>query len=708
MLFATPIEKVSRIGPQYQKRLSRLKIKTVGQLIFHFPHRYEDFSNITTIAQAEMNKPICLQGEITSIKNIRTFRKRMYLTEAELKDDSGKIKVVWFNQPYLINTLKKGDLVLLTGKIVSKNGKKYLSSPAYEKIIDKANFDPTHTGRIIPVYPETEGVSSRWLRFIIKPLLTKIRNQIPETLPIEILEKEKLLPIREAIWQIHFPDDFNKVAAAKQRFVFEELFNLALLVLWEKLKLAKEKALSIPTNLTEIKNFLNALPFQLTDDQKKALWQILKDLEKPQPMNRLLNGDVGSGKTVVATIAALNTISAGFQAAFMAPTEILAKQHFKTLQNFLKPWGVKIALMTGKENFLNDQKLKRKEILEKIKTGEVNLILGTHALIQEEVDFKKLGLVIIDEQHRFGIEQRAKLCRKQNFTPHLLSMSATPIPRTLALTIYGDLDLSLIKELPAGRKQIITRIVPPEERQATYEFIRQEVKKGRQVFVICPRIEPSKKKDNEEQGLFLSELTDERKLVWAEIKAVKNEYEKLAKDIFPDLRVGMLHGKMKTTEKEEILNKFKNREIDILVATSVVEVGIDFPNATIMMIEDADKFGLAQLHQFRGRVGRGDQQSYCFLFSEFIYNPRLRAMTLYQDGFTLAEKDLKLRGPGDLTGLRQWGVPDLVMASLLTDLELVERARQRAKEILAKDPNLKNYPSLREKLKEFQQRIHLE
>jgi len=317
-------------------------------------------------------------------------------------------------------------------------------------------------------------------------------------------------------------------------------------------------------------------------------------------------------------------------------------------------------------------------------------------------------LVIIDEQHRFGIEQRAKLCRKQNFTPHLLSMSATPIPRTLALTIYGDLDLSLIKELPAGRKQIITRIVPPEERQATYEFIRQEVKKGRQVFVICPRIEPSKKKDNEEQGLFLSELTDERKLVWAEIKAVKNEYEKLAKDIFPDLRVGMLHGKMKTTEKEEILNKFKNREIDILVATSVVEVGIDFPNATIMMIEDADKFGLAQLHQFRGRVGRGDQQSYCFLFSEFIYNPRLRAMTLYQDGFTLAEKDLKLRGPGDLTGLRQWGVPDLVMASLLTDLELVERARQRAKEILAKDPNLKNYPSLREKLKEFQQRIHLE
>jgi len=708
MLFATPIEKVSRIGPQYQKRLSRLKIKTVGQLIFHFPHRYEDFSNITTIAQAEMNKPICLQGEITSIKNIRTFRKRMYLTEAELKDDSGKIKVVWFNQPYLINTLKKGDLVLLTGKIVSKNGKKYLSSPAYEKIIDKANFDPTHTGRIIPVYPETEGVSSRWLRFIIKPLLTKIRNQIPETLPIEILEKEKLLPIREAIWQIHFPDDFNKVAAAKQRFVFEELFNLALLVLWEKLKLAKEKALSIPTNLTEIKNFLNALPFQLTDDQKKALWQILKDLEKPQPMNRLLNGDVGSGKTVVATIAALNTISAGFQAAFMAPTEILAKQHFKTLQNFLKPWGVKIALMTGKENFLNDQKLKRKEILEKIKTGEVNLILGTHALIQEEVDFKKLGLVIIDEQHRFGIEQRAKLCRKQNFTPHLLSMSATPIPRTLALTIYGDLDLSLIKELPAGRKQIITRIVPPEERQVTYEFIRQEVKKGRQVFVICPRIEPSKKKDNEEQGLFLSELTDERKLVWAEIKAVKNEYEKLAKDIFPDLRVGMLHGKMKTTEKEEILNKFKNREIDILVATSVVEVGIDFPNATIMMIEDADKFGLAQLHQFRGRVGRGDQQSYCFLFSEFIYNPRLRAMTLYQDGFTLAEKDLKLRGPGDLTGLRQWGVPDLVMASLLADLELVERARQRAKEILAKDPNLKNYPSLREKLKEFQQRIHLE
>ncbi|MGB9743575.1 MAG: ATP-dependent DNA helicase RecG [Minisyncoccales bacterium] len=708
MILATPIEKISRIGPQYQKRLNRLKIKTVGQLIFHFPFRYEDFSNITTIAQAEINKPVCLQGEITAIKNIRTFRKKIYLTEAELKDESGKIKVIWFNQPYLINTLKKGDFVLLTGKIVSKNGKKYLSSPAYEKIIDKTNFDPTHTGRIIPVYPETEGVSSRWLRFIIKPLLTKIRNQIPETLPAEILEKENLLPIREAIWQIHFPDDFNKVAAAKQRFVFEELFNLALNILWQKIKLAKEKAMIIPINLVKVKEFINGLPFKLTNDQKRAIWQILKDLEKPKPMNRLLNGDVGSGKTVVATVAAFNAVVAGFQVALMAPTEILAKQHFKTLENFLKPFKTKIGLITGKESFLEEKKVKKKEILEKTKEGQINLLIGTHALIQEEVEFKKLGLVIIDEQHRFGIEQRAKLCRKQKFTPHLLSMSATPIPRTLALTIYGDLDLSLIKEMPAGRKKIITRLVRPEERQTTYEFIRQEVKNGRQVFVICPRIEPSAKKNNEEENLPLPDLIDERKLAWIEVKAVKDEYEKLAKDIFPDLRIGMLHGKMKALEKEEVLKKFKNREIDILVATSVVEVGIDFPNATIMMIEGADKFGLAQLHQFRGRVGRGDHQSYCFLFSEFVYNPRLKAMTLYQDGFALAEKDLKLRGPGDLTGLRQWGVPDLVMASLLTDLELVERARQRAKEILEKDSNLENYPSLREKLIEFQQRIHLE
>jgi len=707
MNLSTPIEGIPRIGPVYQKRLKKLGIKTVRDLLFHFPHRYEDFSDIIPISQAEPGKIICIQGGIDEIKNIRTFRKRMYITEAKVSDKSGGIRVTWFNQPYLINTLKKGDFVFLAGKMVLKNGKKYLSSPAYEKIPPQfieslengEKYDSVHTGRIIPVYPETEGMSSRWLRFIIKPLLTKIKNEIPETLPEEIRKNNELLPIKEAIWQIHFPNTLEKAELAKKRFVFEELFDLAMAILREKIKLAKEKATVISINLEIIKKFINKLPFKLTLDQKKSAWQILKDLEKQKPMNRLLDGDVGSGKTVVAVIAVLNAVKAGFQVAFMAPTEILAKQHFKTINNLLKGFRIKIGLITGKENFSNNKKIRRKEIIEKIKDGDVEILIGTHALVQEKVEFKKLGLVIIDEQHRFGIEQRAKLCRKQNFIPHFLSMSATPIPRTLALTIYGDLDLSLIKEMPKGRKKIITKIIRPEERKETYGFIRKGVKSGRQVFVICPRIEPAAK--------IINEQFEQKKLLWAEVKAVKEEYEKLRKVVFPDLNVGMLHGKMKTEEKEKVLTGFKKKEIDILVSTSVIEVGIDFPNAAIMMIEGADKFGLAQLHQFRGRVGRGKYQSYCFLFSDFPNNPRLRAMTVSQDGFELAEKDLRLRGPGDLTGQRQWGIPDFVMASL-KNIELVEKTREAAKQILEEDPELKKYPFLAKRLELFREKIHLE
>jgi len=738
MNLSTPIEEIPRVGPQYQKRLKKLGIKTVRDLLFHFPHRYEDFSDIIPISQATPGKIICIQGEITEIKNFRTFRRRMYITEAKVSDESGGIRVTWFNQPYLINTLKKGDFVFLAGKMVSKDGKKYLSSPAYEKIPAQfveslgngEKYDSVHIGRIIPVYPETEGMSSRWLRFIIKPLLTKIKDGIPETLPEEIRKEQDLLPIKETIWQIHFPDTLEKAELSKKRFVFEELFDLALAILREKIKLAKEKAIVIPINLEVIKKFIQKLPFKLTLDQKKSAWQILKDLEKARPMNRLLDGDVGSGKTVVAAIAVLNAVKAGFQTAFMAPTEILAKQHFGTINGLLKGFKVKIGLITGKENLFGSKKIKRKEMIDKTKNGEIDILIGTHALVQEKVEFKKLGLVIIDEQHRFGIEQRARLCHKgyggqAKLIPHFLSMSATPIPRTLALTIYGDLDLSLIKEMPKGRKKIITRIIPPEKRQEAYDFIRSEVQSGRQVFVICPRIEPVSAESFYEKILntqetlverefhslshlrFLRELGDKRNFLWADVKAVKQEYEKLRKDIFPDLNVGMLHGKMKTEEKEKALTNFRERKTDILVSTSVIEVGIDFPNATIMMIEGADKFGLAQLHQFRGRVGRGKDQSSCFLFSEFQYNPRLKAMVSCQDGFELAEKDLKLRGPGDLTGQRQWGFPDFVMASL-KNIELVEKTREAAKEILTKDPELKKYPLLRERLEKFRERIHLE
>ncbi len=706
MNLSTSVEKLPHVGPAYQKRLKKLGIKTVRDILFHFPHRYEDFSNMVPIAKAELGQPLSIQGKILEIKNIRTFRKRMTLTQAIVGDRSGAIKVIWFNQPYLINTLKKGDSLFLAGKITSKASSRYLSSPAYEKIPDNVeSLDLTHTGRLIPVYPETEGLSSRWLRFIVKPLLTKLKRGIPDSLPEKLREKRKLLPLEKAIWQIHFPDSLKLAAEAKERFVFEELLNLSLVVLRERMKLAKEKAIAIPLNLSLTKKFTNSLAFKLTDDQKKATWQILKDLEKPRPMNRLLEGDVGSGKTVVATIAALNVAKAGFQVAFMAPTEILTKQHFKTVGELLKKFNLSIGLITSKENQLKNKKIPRKQLLENIKKGEVNILIGTHALVQKEVKFGKLALVIIDEQHRFGVEQRAHLCQQKNLIPHLLSMTATPIPRTLALTIYGDLDLSLIKELPKGRRKIITKVIPPKNRNEAYSFIREQVKKGGQVFVVCPRIEPSKI-SQENLGEGIKQIAAS----WIEVKAVKEEYEKLSKKIFPDLKVGMLHGKMKNEEKEKIMKDFKSGKTNVLVSTSVIEVGIDIPNATVMMIEGADKFGLAQLYQFRGRVGRGKEQSFCFLFTEFpgkLTNQRLRAITVCENGFELAEKDLQIRGPGDFSGQRQWGIPDFAMNSL-KDISLVEETRQAAKEILEEDPELKKYPLLRERLKEFRERIHLE
>ena len=496
---------------------------------------------------------------------------------------------------------------------------------------------------------------------------------------------------------------------AKLRFSFEELFFIQLFVLRERNKLAQEKAAAIPADIDLIKRFVDSLDFKLTDAQRKSAWQILKDIEKPRPMNRLLEGDVGSGKTVVAAIAALNVARAGYQTAFMAPTEILAKQHFNGISKALQNFKLDIGLLTGKSDKFTSKKLKndfieisRKKLLEKSSNNEINILIGTHALIQDKVKFGKLALVVLDEQHRFGVEQRAKLCKRNagkdgQIIPHLLSMTATPIPRTLALTIYGDLDLSLIDELPKGRKKVETKVISPEERKKAYDFIRKEVKKGRQVFVICPRIEKPEEGKKDVMG-------------WSEAKAVKEEYKKLSEEIFPDLKVGMLHGKIASAEKERTMRDFKNQKTDILVSTSVVEVGVDIPNATVMMIEGADRFGLAQLHQFRGRVGRGKYQSYCFLFTESPSantKARLKALVNCESGFELAEKDLEIRGPGDFLGVKQWGIPDLMMSSL-KDLNLVQKTRESAKEILQQDPQLKNYPLLQARLKNFRERIHLE
>ncbi|MFC1663723.1 ATP-dependent DNA helicase RecG [Patescibacteria group bacterium] len=713
MNFSTPIENISRIGPVYQKKLKKLGIKSVRDLLFHFPHRYENFSKIIPISEVKAGDVFCVQGKILEIKNSRTWKKRMVLTQALLEDSSGAIKIVWFNQPYLISVFKPGDLVCLAGKVVLNKNGIYLSSPAFEKMskFDLEKSELTHAGRIVPVYPETEGLSSRWLRFIIKPLLVELKNEISDPLPEKLRKEKNLLETRRALWQIHFPDSLKLAQKAKERFSFEELFFISLFILKERVKLSKEKAMAIPFNLKLVKKFIQSLPFKLTKAQKKTAWQILKDLERSKPMNRLLEGDVGSGKTVVAIMAALNAIKAGYQTAFMAPTEILAKQHFQESSNLLKDFNMNIGLLTGKEDKFISKKLKndiieisRKKILEKAVKGEINLLIGTHALIQDKVKFKNLALVIVDEQHRFGVNQRSRLCQNANnkskFIPHLLSMTATPIPRTLSLTIYGDLDLSLIDELPKGRKKIITKIIPPGKRKNAYNFIKKEIKKGRQVFVICPRIESDQKSKDVKKDV----------LGWAEAKAVKEEYEKLNKKVFPSLNVGMLHGKLKTKEKENVMNKFKNKKIDILVSTSVVEVGIDVPNATVMMIEGAERFGLSQLHQFRGRVGRSKYQSFCFLFTESgarKTQQRLKALLTSENGFELAEKDLEIRGPGDFSGTRQWGIPDLAMASL-KDIFLVEKTRTAAKEILTEDPELKKHPLLREKLKEFQEKIHLE
>ncbi|XOB41145.1 MAG: ATP-dependent DNA helicase RecG [Candidatus Nealsonbacteria bacterium] len=696
MNLSTPIEKIPRVGPQYQKKLNRLGIKNIADLLFHFPHRYEDFSNLTPITQVKADEKVCIQGKVLDIQNIITRRRRFVLTKATIKDESGAIKVIWFNRPYLVDSLKPGASVCLAGKAaINKKyfSGVYLSSPAYEKISQEEKKTLIHTGGLIPVYPETEGLSSRWLRYIIRPLLAQFKNKVQDPLPETLKKENKLLPLNKALWQIHFPDSNDLANQARKRFSFQEIFFIQLNVLMEKLRLKQKSAISVPIELETIKSFVKSLSFKLTDAQRKSSWEILKDMEKPQPMNRLLEGDVGSGKTIVAMIAALNTAKSKHQTAFMAPTEILAEQHFKSLSDILKGFDVKIGVLTRKAYKTSNKKTTKKKLIEQIKSGDIDILIGTHALIQKDVKFKNLALVILDEQHRFGVEQRAKLCQQKGIIPHLLSMTATPIPRTLTLTIYGDLDLSILDELPKGRKKIITKLVSPRGRKKVHEFIRSEIKKGKQAFVICPRIEPRETMNS-----------------WSNVKAVKEEYEKLSEKIFPELKVEMLHGKMKSKEKEQTMKNFKSKKTNILVSTSVVEVGIDIKNATIMMIEGAEKFGLAQLHQFRGRIGRGKDQSYCFLFTsskEIRTTRRLQALLKSNSGFELAEKDLAIRGPGEISGARQWGVPDLVMASL-KDVKLLEKTRFWAKQILIQDPTLKKNPLLANKIQEFGKRIHLE
>jgi len=679
-------------------------IQTFGDLFFHFPIRYIDFSEIKKIADLKINEPACIKGTIENIKNEISYRRRLSITKAVIKDDSGIVGVTWFNQPYLVNSLRQGDNVYLAGKItISKQGV-YLSNPIYEKIsfFENQEVGPTHTARLVPVYEETRGLTSRWLRYIIKPLLLSLKDKLPETLPKKIIQENKLLGLNKALFQIHFPDNLKIAERAKHRFAFEELFFLELFVLSKKQELQELNSIAIPLNIEKVQDFVKSLKFKLTKDQKKVSWQVLKDIEKQRPMSRLLQGDVGSGKTIVAALVSLNVIKAGYQVAFMAPTEILAKQHFKTLADFFKGFKIDIGLLTSKTDKYVSKKLNqpieisRKKLLENTLNGKIDILVGTHALIQDKVKFGNLAFVILDEQHRFGVKQRAKLCKKHSAIPHLLSMTATPIPRSLALTIYGDLDLSLIDEMPQGKRRIITKVMTDKERAHAYELVRQEIEKGKQAFVICPRIEESENKGNDKTG-------------WADVKSVKQEFEYLSKKVFPKLRLAILHGKMPSLEKSKIMKDFQRGKIDILVSTSVVEVGIDIPNATIMLIEGADRFGLAQLHQFRGRIGRKGDRAYCLLFhSKGTSAPRrLRSLAKIDNGLELAEIDLKLRGPGQFLGTKQWGLPDIAM-NALDNFSLVEKTRQTAKKILELDPKFKKHPLLKKRVKKFQTTIHLE
>lgn len=714
---ASSLSSLNRIGPAYLARLNKnLKLKTVLDLIYHFPHRYEDFTAIKHIDELEPGATVTIQGAVLETRTTRTWKRKLFLTEADIEDESGTITALWYNQPYLATTLKQGIRVNLSGKIAKDGKKLFLQNPVHEIIRDNAQFF-AHTGRLVPVYPETKGVSSRWLRYQMKHLIPVIKT-IPDFLPPLILKKHSFLGLARALKEIHFPTSFASVEQAKARLGFNELFLIQLFLASRKNNLKKESAPVIAFDQARIKNFVASLPFKLTEAQRIVAWEILRDIQKPHPMNRLLNGDVGAGKTVVAALATYQASARGFQSAFMAPTEVLSAQHFETFVSLFKRSPFDIALVSAAHNKLfraDDQKtieLKKKDLPHALQNARI--IIGTHALLYNSLKFKNLALVIIDEQHRFGVSQRAAMIRRQSWTPHLLSMSATPIPRTLSLAIYGDLDISILNEMPRGARSIETEIILPSHETRVRAFVREKMKAGEQVFVICPRIQPtentespSRKQTAELYGPILRESAGSlQKSLQLEMKAVETEYEKLKK-LFPDVAIAKLHGRMSAKAKSDVLSGMRLGEINMLVATSIVEVGIDIPHASIVWVENAERFGLAQLHQFRGRIGRAGQRAWCFLFSDKQNSERLRAMTLTHDGFKLAQKDLEIRGPGEFYGVSQWGFPDLTIGSL-ADYKTVKLARDESLNVLNEDPELKQYPALKGKFSDFAQKIHLE
>lgn len=679
----TKIEVLTYLKKREITRLKKLGIETIRDCFYYFPNRYEDFSKILKISEAKVGEIATFQGKIEKVREI-FLRKKKFLLEVEICDDSkSKIKAIFYNQPFLKNTFQKGDFFSFSGKVVEKNGEIFLQHPSFEKIPKIPYFNLLHTGKIIPIYPEIKGIRTKWIRERISKIIKREIWRAEEFLPENILKKLNLVLLKEAILKIHFPKKIEDFELAKKRFSFEELFLLELEVLKEKIKIKKERAFGVKIQIEIVKKFIDSLPFKLTESQKRETWRMLKEMEREIPMNRLLQGDVGSGKTLVATILALNCAKNDFQTAIVAPTEILAFQHYKRILEILKNFEERIGILTGGWIEFSGIKMKKEKMLKKIGEGEVKILIGTHSLFEEKIKFKNLALLVVDEQHKFGVEQRRKLLEKKEILPHFLSMTATPIPRTLALTIFGDLDISILKELPCGKRDLEIKVLLPTEEKKAFDFIREKIKQGEQAFFVCPRIE------FREKGKLFSE-----------VRAIKEERERLKK-IFPEFKIGVLHGRMKTKEKEMVLKEFEEKFLDILLATNVIEEGIDLPQVNLLVIQNAERFGLAQIYQLMGRVGRSGKKAFCFLISHLPTKKstkRMEAILTSKNVFELTEKDLEIRGPGELIGERQTGRLNLKVAKL-TDLELIEIARKEATEILKRDPNLKNFPKLKEYLK---------
>jgi ATP-dependent DNA helicase RecG len=726
MELSDKLETKFKLSDDQKKALRKLGLFSVCDLLFHFPVRYSDISQVKKISDLVQGEVATVYGKVSKLKTKKGYHSKIPMGEGQIEDLSGKIKITWFNQAYLAKMIHEGYSVKLTGKVTESKYGIYLANPEFEKtgsmpidshdtLFTKSDID--NVGFSYPIYHETKGITSKWFYHAIEKILReKTLDSFTDYIPENILKKYNLPTLKTALIWMHKPKNKNDAESARKRFAFEEVFCIQLERQHDKLEYRKNKSFQICPTKKEVDEFLKRFPFTPTDSQKKSIDTMLVDMTKQYPMSRLLEGDVGSGKTAVAATIAYATVNqkpinkttgksqnfGNLQVAYMAPTEILATQHFESFIQYFRHLPINIGLITGsgcrkfpsKVDPLGWTTISRTQLLKWTAEGTIAILIGTHALIQKTVKFKNLGSVVIDEQHRFGTAQRKNLVRKDNIAPHLLSMTATPIPRTLALTIYGDLDLSLLSEMPTGRKPIVTEIITPDKREETYEKIRAELKNGRQLYVICPRInEPDPEK----------EMAVQAKSVVAEAKRLKRE-------VFKECEIGVLHSKMTKEKKEQVMKNFTDNKINILCATSVIEVGVNVPNATIIIIEGAERFGLAQLHQLRGRVIRSNHQAYCYVFADAKSDKtieRLKALITAKNGFELAELDLTLRGAGELGGTKQWGITDLGMEAI-KNIKMVEAARTEAIRLISEDPELSKYPLLKNKVREKVKEFHFE